>query len=300
MQERIISLRPEGADYEIRVIGGRARPLRDFYHFMMRLNWPWTLTAVTGSFLLANALFALIYLVVGGIANAEPGSFTDAFFFSVESMGTIGYGYLYPSSMAANWVMVAESVVGLTLTALNTGLVFAKFSRPSARIVFSEKAVITPVNGMPTLMFRIGNERGNSIVDTQMRCVVNRTEQSAEGHVMFKLHDLKLVRERALTLNRALVVSHRIEPDSVLYGQTPESLEAQEYELQVAIVGIDDIAMQTVHALHRYYPRCIVWGARLSDLLSDAPDGATVLDLRKFHEIEPSRPSAAFPYPRAT
>jgi inward rectifier potassium channel len=299
MQERIVSVRPEGADYEVRVIGGRSRPLRDFYHFMMRLNWPWTLTAVTGSYLLANALFAFLYLAVGGIGNAAPGSFTDAFFFSVETMGTIGYGYLYPSSLAANWVMVTESMVGLTLTALNTGLVFAKFSRPSARIVFSENAVISPVNGVPTLMFRIGNERGNLIVDTQMRCVVNRTERSAEGHTMFKLHDLKLVRERALTLNRALIVSHRIDPDSVFYGQTPESLEALEYELQVGIVGIDDIAMQTVHALHRYYPRTIVWGARLSDILSEAPDGATVLDLRKFHIIEPSRPSAEFPYPRS-
>jgi inward rectifier potassium channel len=298
MQERIISVRPEGADYEIRVIGGRARPLRDFYHFMMRLNWPWTLTAVTGSYLFANALFALLYLAVGGIANAASGSFTDAFFFSVETMGTIGYGYLYPSSLAANWLMVAESMVGLTLTALNTGLVFAKFSRPSARIVFSEQAVISPVNGVPTLMFRIGNERGNMIVDTQMRCVMSRTEQSEEGHTMYKLHDLKLVRARALTLNRALIVSHRIDADSVLFGQTPESLEAMEYELQVAILGIDDIAMQTVHALHRYYPRTIVWGARLCDILSESPDGATVLDLRKFHAIEPSRPSAAFPYPR--
>ena len=296
MPDRIISLRPQNADYEIRVIGGRVRPLRDFYHVMLRLNWPLTLSLITASFLLANTLFACLYLAVGGVANAAPDSFTDAFFFSVETMGTIGYGSMYPASTAANWLMVVESVVGLTLTALTTGLVFAKFSRPTARIVFSEKAVICPVNGVPTFMFRIGNERGNSIVDTQMRGVVSKREVTAEGEMLYRLHDLQFTRNRAISLNRALVLSSRIEPGSALYQETPASLITDDIEIQVLVVGLDDTAMQTVHATYTYYPHDIYWGARLADVLSDAPDGGMILNLRYFHTIEPIAASVEFPY----
>lgn len=297
MPEKPFSLRPQGADYEIRVIGGRVRPMRDFYHFLLRLNWPWTLSLVTASYLLANALFALLYLAVGGIEHAAPGSFMDAFFFSVETMGTIGYGAMYPVSMAANLCTVLESVVGLLLTALTTGLVFAKFSRPTARIVFSEKAVICPVNGVPSLMFRIGNERGNAIVDAQLRGVLSRLERTLEGERVYRLYDLTFTRDRALTLNRALVVSHRITAESLFAGHTPGSIVEEDFELQVAVVGIDDTAMQTVHAVHHYYPHDIVWGARLADVLSDAADGSMLLDLRNFHRIEPTRPAPGFPYP---
>jgi inward rectifier potassium channel len=297
MRDRIISLRPVGADYEIRVIGGRSRPLRDFYHALLRMQWPATLVVITGGFMLSNTLFAVLYFVVGGVANARSDSFADAFFFSVETMGTIGYGAMYPSSTAANWLMVIESVVGVVLTALTTGLVFAKFSRPSARIVFSQHAVLTPVDNIPTFTFRLGNERGNSIVDAQFRGIVTRTEHTAEGVMIYRIHDLKFVRERALTLNRSLSLSHRIEPGSPFYGQTPESIVAQEYEMQVIVVGLDDTVMQTVHASHVYYPKDMLWGSRLSDVLSEAPDGATVMDLRKFHDVEPSLPIEGFPYP---
>src|SRR4029077_8819838 len=127
-------------------------------------------------YLVANALYAVAYELVGGIENAKVGSFGDAFFFSVQTMGTIGYGAMYPKTLAANMLVVSESLVSLILTALATGLVFAKFSRPNARIVFSDYAVICPFNGVPTLMFRIGNERGNAIVDAQIRAIATRTE----------------------------------------------------------------------------------------------------------------------------
>jgi inward rectifier potassium channel len=295
--DRVISLRPVGADYEIRVIGGRSRPLRDFYHALLRMQWPATLCVITGGFMLGNTLFAVLYYVVGGVANARPGSFADAFFFSVETMGTIGYGAMYPSSTGANWLMVIESVVGVVLTALTTGLVFAKFSRPSARIVFSQHAVLTPIDNVPTVMFRLGNERGNSIVDATFRGIVTRTEHTAEGMMIYRVHDLKFVRSHALTLNRSFSLSHRIEPGSPFYAQTPESIVAQEYEMQVIVVGLDDTVMQTVHASHVFYPKDMLWGWRLSDVLSEASDGATVLDLRKFHDVEPSQVIEGFPYP---
>jgi inward rectifier potassium channel len=299
MPPRVISLRPQGASYDIHVIGGRSRPLRDFYHALLRLNWPATLGLLTASFLCANALFALAYLIIGGIENAKPGSFLDAFFFSVETMGTIGYGSMYPRSDAANWCMVVESLVGITLTALTTGLVFAKFSRPTARIVFTNHAVICPFEGVPTFMFRVGNERGNAIVDAQFRAVVSRTEVTREGELFYRAYDLDFVRGRVLALNRSFNLMHRIDETSPFYGQTPESIIAQEYELQIVVVGIDDTVMQTVLASHNYYAVDILWGARLRDVLSEKPNGALLLDLRNFNDVEPTQPIEGFPYPRA-
>ena len=181
-----------------------------------------------GGFLFANAAFALAYTVVGGVAHLAPGSFSEAFFFSVQTMGTIGYGAMYPESFGANLLVVAETIVGLTLLALATGLVFAKFSRPTARVMFTREAVICPVNGVPALMFRLGNERGNRIVDTQIRAVLVRTERTSEGAKFYRSVDLKLARDRALSLSRSWSVMHSIDEHSPLYGLTPEQLIEQE------------------------------------------------------------------------
>src|SRR5262252_8710141 len=140
MAHKPVTVKPPGADYEIRVVGGHHAPLRDFYHALLRLPWSGTLIAICATYLLTNALFAVVYLETGGISHAAPGSFRDAFFFSVQTMGTIG-----------NVVMVAESIVSLLLVAVSTGLVFAKFSRSTARFVFARRAVISPLAGVPTL-----------------------------------------------------------------------------------------------------------------------------------------------------
>lgn len=293
---KTIRANPPNAGYEIRIIGSRTTPLRDFYHALLRHSWAVTFAVITAAFLVANALFALAYQITGGIAHARPGSFSDAFFFSVQTIGTIGYGAMYPESRAANVLVVAESIVGLTLTALATGLVFAKFSRPTARVVFSRLAVISPINGVPTLMFRIGNERSNEIVDALIRVTLVRTERTSEGKTFYRILDLKLLRERALSLSRSWSVFHVIDAESPLRSATPESLVQEEAELQVLVVGLDDTAMQPIHASHRYPAERIIWGACLADVLSEVPDGALVLDLTKFHDIEPAASTADFPY----
>jgi inward rectifier potassium channel len=245
---------------------------------------------------LANAVFAAIYVETGGIAHAAPGSFADAFFFSVQTMGTIGYGWFYPETGLANLLVVIEVVIGLTLVALATGLVFAKFSRSTARILFTSEAVISPVNGVPTLAFRVGNQRGNEIVDVQIRVVLVRTEHPLEGGTFYRMLDLKLQRERALTLSRSFNVLHPIDASSPLFGRTPESFHDEESELQVMVLGLDDVTMQPVHAGHRYFDHQIIWGARHIDLLSEAPDGDMVVDLRHFDHWVPTPPTAAFPH----
>lgn len=284
---RIVTVRPQGANYEVRILGTAPTPLRDFYHALLRLTWWASLSVITTGYLAVNALYACAYLAAGGIENAEPGSFTDALFFSVQTMGTIGYGAMYPKSELANWLVVSESVVSLLLTALSTGLVFAKFSRPTSRVLFSRHAVICPFNGAPTLMLRVGNERGNAIVDVQFRAVLTRTERTLEGELFYRTYDLTLVRDRTLSLTRSFSLSHPIDAQSPLYGLTAEQAAAQEVEVNLMLVGIDDTAMQTVHARHQYQAHDILWNTRLSDILSEAEDGALIVDLHKFHDVEP-------------
>lgn len=279
---------PAGADYDIRVLGVQATPLRDFYHALVRLPWSVTFLVIALAYVGANALFACIYLVVGGLANARTGGFAEAFFFSVQTMGTIGYGAIYPETFAANCVVVAESIVGLIVTALATGLVFAKFSRPTARVVFMRKATISRVDRVPTLAFRLGNERGNRIVDAQIRAVMARTEHTAEGHSFYRHHDLKLGRDRIVSLARSFSVRHVIDEASPLHGLDAASFAALECELHVIVTGTDDTTMQPVHALHSYYARDILWNARPVDILSEDADGNMVLDLRRFHDTEPT------------
>ncbi|MCA9609251.1 MAG: hypothetical protein KC619_26800 [Myxococcales bacterium] len=274
-------------DYDFRLIGAPRTPLRDFYHALMRLSWPTTLTCIVVVYLFLNALFAAAYLGVGGVASARTGSFADAFFFSVQTMGTIGYGALSPTTPAANVLVVVESVISLLFTALATGLVFAKFSRPTARVMFSERLALSDMNGVPTLAFRIGNARSNQIVDAVVRMTLVRTEQTLEGKTFYRTVDLEPARSRILSLQRAWVVLHVVDERSPLFAETAASLAEKEGEIQVTVSGTDDIWMQTVHASHRYMADDIAWGSRLVDIVHEEGD-SFVIDLRKFHAVEPA------------
>jgi inward rectifier potassium channel len=275
-------------------------PLRDAYHALLRLRWPTALALIVLGYLALRVVFALAYLAVGGIANARPGPFVDAYAFSIQTMGTIGYGAMYPATRAADALVVAESVAGLLVTAVATGLVFAKVSLGTARVAFARPAAIAPIDGVPTLMIRLGNERGNLIVEATIHVVLTRTEETPEGLTVYRLHELKLVRDRAPGLTRSLTVTHRIEPGSPLHGRTPAMAQAEEIELSVTVVGLDNVTSQTVQAQHRYFDNEIVWGAHYADILSELPDGDMLLDLRRFHELEASRPTVDFPYPAPT
>jgi inward rectifier potassium channel len=283
----------------VRVIGAPSERFRDLYHRFLRASWATALVSLVVWFLVLNAVFAAIYDVVGGLQNARPGSFSDAFFFSVQTMATIGYGGIHPVTRVANVVVVAEAVLGLLFTAVSTGLVFAKFSVSNARIVFSDKAVITPMDGVPTLMFRLGNERSNQIVEAQLRITLIRTEKTKEGVTFYRMYDLKLTRDRTQAFSRSWSALHLIDEESPLYGATPASLERAEAELLCGVVGIDDTSLQPVHARHTYEARDVIFGVRHADILSEEADGTITLDLRRFHEVVPTQPTEIFPYPAA-
>jgi inward rectifier potassium channel len=284
--------------YDIHVIGGRwGGGFRDLYHAFLRASWGVALGSITATYLALNAIFAVLYLLVGGVAHAAPGSFADAFFFSVETMGTIGYGTMYPETTAANLVMVAESVVGLGVVSLATGLVFARFSQTRARVAFSSRVAVGPVDGVPALMIRVGNERRlNNIMDATFRLTLMRTTSTAEGVTVYRTVDLALVRERAPALSRSWMVLHRIDASSPLHGETPEALAASDAELTLTVAGIDDTSLQAVHARHTWMAASVVFGARLADVTSELEDGSLVLDLRRFHALVPTAPAPGFPY----
>lgn len=165
----------------IEVIGAPRTPFADLYLQLLRAPWWLDLLGVSGAFLLINFAFALGYRAIGGVAGARPGSIADHFFFSVQTMGTIGYGVMSPQTAAAETLVTGEVLVGLSLLALTTGILFAKFSVPRARMQFADWATISPFNGVPMLMFRLGNERASQLIEATVRVVLVRTERTAEG-----------------------------------------------------------------------------------------------------------------------
>ncbi len=286
------------ADDEVVVVGAEPHPFRDAYHSVLRMSWPAVLFGIAGAFLFMNLLFAFAYESVGGVVGARHGSIRDAFFFSVQTMGTIGYGSMYPETTAAHLIVVAESVVGLIFTALSTGILFARFSQVTGRLVFSKKATISPMNGVPTLSFRIGNDRASTIFEAQVRVAIIRTEKTTEGVTLYRLYDVELARDRSPALARSWTVMAPITEKSPLFNATPDSCAADEIELAVAVVGTDDTSLQPVHARYRYKLEDIVWGARLADVLSELPDGRLQLDIKRFHDILPTEPTTTFPFPK--
>jgi inward rectifier potassium channel len=206
---------------------------------------------------------------------------------------------MYPVSLSANVLVVAESIAGLITVALATGVVFARFSRTTGELLFSRHAVISPMDGTPTLSFRIGRDRSSGLFEARVAVSVVRTERTKEGVLFYRMYDLPLVRSQSQLLSRSFTVMHRLTEGSPLFGVTPADCERDEVELSVSVVGTDATSLQPVHATHIYQPADVLWGARLADILRELPSGDIELDVRKFHDILPTSPTPDFPYPPA-
>lgn len=268
------------------VVGEVRRPLRDSYHWFLKAPWAASLGVIALAFLLANVGFAALFVAIGGVEGSR-GSFADSLSFSVETMATIGYGGMHPVAAPAHAAVIAEAIFGIVFTALVTGLVFAKFSRPTARIGFSAAAVITRHEGQPTLMFRVGNQRRNMIVEAQVHVVAVMTTVTLEGETFYKAIDLPLVRDRQVGMTRGWTVMHVIDERSPLRGLDAAGLARAEVELNISVIGIDDITMQSIHTLYQYVDKDIHIGHRFEDTMQPLPDGAYLVDLRKFDRIVP-------------
>ena len=262
---------------------------RDLYHDLLVSSWPRLFAFLALFYVAANAFFAVAYLAVpGSIENARPGSFVDAFFFSVQTMATIGYGKLVPGTLWANALVTLEALFGLLGIAMVTGLMFAKFSRPTARVLFSRRAVVAPFDGTPSLMFRMANARSNNnIVEAQVHVVLARNEMTSEGQAMRRFHDLDLSRRQSALFTLSWTAIHPISERSPLRDATPASLVAADAEIIVSLLGFDEHFSQTVHARHFYAAEDIVWNARLADILPSLRRGGRRIDLTRFHDVVP-------------
>jgi inward rectifier potassium channel len=258
----------------------------DLYHSLLTLSWARFFIMIWLSYTVTNSLFALVYLAGGDcIANARPGSFKDAFFFSVQTMATIGYGAMYPRTDYANTIVSIQALFGLWGVAMVTGLAFARFSRPTARVIFSRVAVITPFNGVPTLMYRTANQRYNQILEAQQRATLIRDELTSEGEFMRRFYDLQLVRSQSPIFALTWTVMHVIDENSPLYGITVKDLVEQQAEIVITLTGIDETVSQTIHARHSFVASEILCNMRFVDIISRTPEGKRVVDYTRFHEV---------------
>jgi inward rectifier potassium channel len=267
---------------------------RDIYHEAVTASWRIFLAVAVAVYLIANVIFACLYLLQpGAIGQAKPGDFGDAFFFSVQTMATIGYGKLTPDTVYANLLVTLQTVFAMLLLAVTTGLIFARFSRPTARVMFTRNVVIGPHNGTPTLSFRMANERSNQILQAEISVAMLRTEDLLEGGTIRRLYDLKLMRSRSPVFALSFQAMHPIDTDSPLFGATIESLEAQAVEFIVIATGIDATTSQTVHTHHSYSLDDLLWHHRFADIFGYTEEGRAALDFRLFHDTIPVTASRA-------
>ena len=265
----------------------RGQSRTDIYHSLLTVSWAGFFGLLTAAYALFNVVFALLYLLQGGaIANAKPGSFADAFFFSVQTMATIGYGDMHPATFYANAVVTVEVLLGMTGFALATGLIFARFSRPTARVMFSDVAVVSRYDGVLTLMFRAANQRRNRILEASVNVMLVRNELTAEGQVMRRFYDLKVARQHNPTFVLTWTVMHPIDETSPLHDASAATLREQEAEIVASISGLDESFAQTIHARKSYQPDDIRWGWRLTDIIGRTSEGRLTIDYDRFHDAE--------------
>ncbi len=271
----------------IKAIGLERAPSKDLYHFILARSWPSFFLIVAAVFLLSNCVFAWLYLLEpGSVANVRPGSFEDAFYFSVQTLATIGYGGMYPASRYGHLIVALEAIVGVLMAALITGIAFTRFARPTARVLFSDKVVITPRDGVPHLMFRMANQRRNRIVEARLSVVMLITERTREGETMRRQVDLSLVRDKTTVFFLTWSAMHLIDEKSPFFG--PDALarlRGQQAEIYLGLTGLDETIGQTIHVRKQYALDDIVTGARFADVLSTREDGIRVIDYRKFHDV---------------
>jgi inward rectifier potassium channel len=280
-----------GRALRIRSVGlSRLHP-GDIYHALLRMNWPQVTALFVASFTAFNLLFGWLYwLDPRGIqtagAQVEAPRFWQSFFFSVQTIATIGYGNLYPVTAYANVVVVVEITLGILFFAIVTGIAFARFSRPTARILFSRLAVVHDVDGTPTLMFRAANLRHNLVFEARASVSV-LMDETVGGTVLRRFKDLALVRDSNPVFTLTWTIMHPIDEHSPLTHWVPGEQAPAHSEIIVVLSGMDDRTGQMIHGRWSYAASDIRWGARFVDILGQLPDGTRTIDYRRFNDIEP-------------
>lgn len=259
----------------------------DPYYLVLSMRWPTFIASVLLLFLAANLAFAGLYwLAPGSVANTRPHDFADAFFFSVETLATVGYGVMTPATTYGHSVATAEIFVGMFLTALATGAFFARFARPRARLVFSNAAVVAPYGDGRALMVRVASRRMQGISEPRARMSYLRNE--AVGDVTFRrFTELKLVRENIPILSLSWTLIHPIDRDSPMFDMTDARLAAEAPSLMVSITGFDEAISSSIADRKVYRPEDMRLAHRFDDILRDLPGGFIELDITRIHDTSP-------------
>ena len=290
-QQRHVRLLNRDGSFNVR----RKQSWLDFiasYHALLTMPWPAFIGLLASSYALLNVLFAVMYLSLGSDAlqTATPPElsprFLKAFFFSIDTFSTIGYGNIVPVGRAANAVVCMEAFCGLLGLALATGLLFARFSRPTAKILFSNNAVVAPYNGAGALQFRIINARNNQIIELGARVLLSKFENDG-GNRIRKYHPLPLEREKVVFFPLSWTIVHPIDENSPMFGLTREDLIANDAEFLILLTGIDDTFSQTVHSRSSYRAEELVWGAKFVNVYKYDEHGHILgVDMDRFHSFE--------------
>ena len=269
-------------------VGTDAWRWRDVYRWLLGLRWPQFALFVASLYIGLNLLFAALYsLRQDSIAGSTGGSrFFDCFFFSVQTLATVGYGHMYPQTLYGHIISTVEIMTGIFLLATMTGLIFVRFSRPIARVVFSNSIVIAPLNGKPTLMVRIGNENQHSMVEAEFRVMFSRDEALVEGGDFRYFYVLKLHFDRLTVFPAALTLRHTVDDESPLFGATIESLEANRALFIVSVVGIDPVLAAAVQTQKDYSWRDVQFGHRFVEIYSEHGGGRLTVDYNRLHDTE--------------
>ena len=264
---------------------------RDLYHNLLTFTWPQFATLILAVYLLINLFFGTLYFVApGSIAEMQPYSFGEAFFFSVETLATVGYGHMYPASWYGHVIATLEIMVGMFGMAVITGLIFIRFARPTARIVFSKTAVVAQFDGRPTLMVRVANLRHHPMMEVRFQMVATRAIITKEGEEVVIFPQLKLIFDKLALFPVAITLRHPIDENSPLYGLRPDEFAEHYVRVHASVACVDSVISASVYLNQTYESSQIEWNRRFVEIYTEMPDGAFAVDYSKIHDTEPVQP----------
>jgi inward rectifier potassium channel len=269
-------------------INAASRGWRDTYHWILCLSWPRFIAFLLAVYFAINLIFATAYALGGPcIGEMTPGSFPAAFFFSIETLATVGYGHMYPATAYGHIVTTLEIIVGMFWVAVITGLIFVRFARPTARILFSNVVVIAPFDGRLSLMFRVANLRHTSMAEAEFRIIYSRDERVKEGENIRRFYELKVYPERMISFPAAMIIRHTIDPQSPLHGITPERLENEDAFFVASTLSLELVMAASVQSAQDYAWDDVRFGERFVDVYTELEGGRLTVDYGRLNETEP-------------
>jgi inward rectifier potassium channel len=291
MKRKPRQIKVRAGNFEFVKLNAKKFDWRDAYHVVLTLSWHGFAAFVFSVYVAINLVFAVLYLLgPNSIAEMSPGSFSDAFFFSVETLATVGYGHMFPVSLYGHVIVTLEIMVGMFGLAVITGVIFVRFSRPTARIHFSKTAVISPFDGVPTLMVRVANLRHQAMVEAYFNMIMVRSDVTIEGEDIRRFFPLKLTFEHLIAFPAVLTLRHRMDETSPLFGMTAEDFQRWDIRIIVSIVGVDTVIPAPVQSGGDYNHDQIEWNRRFVEIYSENEERQWTVDYGRIDHTEDFAP----------